>query len=93
MKCKRTVCPNEADGCIHSDGTNRNYCIDCAILINKVNPEVPYLINIPKLPHWKCSTLDEQLTELFPRKDEYNFVDAVKEDRFLYAFVRGYAKW
>ncbi len=92
MKCERKVCTNEADNCIHSDGTRRNYCIHCAILINKNNPEVPYLIKIPKHKNWKCDTLNEQLDEFATRKTAFDLEER-KEDKFLYAFVRGYANW
>ena len=44
-KCARTVCQNNAaPECVHSDGSGRVYCIACAALINRENPEWPNLI-------------------------------------------------
>ena len=47
MKCRRTVCQNDQQGCQHSQ-TGEFYCEDCARKINKNNPEVPNLVGIPR---------------------------------------------
>lgn len=46
-KCKRTACSNFHDNCVHTQ-TNDKYCEECAIRINRANPEVPNLITIPR---------------------------------------------
>lgn len=47
-KCARTVCSRPHNGCRHTQ-TGRLYCEACAVKINRANPEVPNLVDIPRL--------------------------------------------
>lgn len=48
LNCKRMACQATGAICQHSQ-TGDLYCVDCAIKINKANPESPNLIRIPEL--------------------------------------------